>query len=235
MSQPNANHHANNSIAPQLNRLRAAVLGANDGIVSVAGVVVGVAGATSDQFAILAAGVAALVAGALSMAAGEYVSVSSQSDTEKVLLQREKNELRRHPQEGVEELAQAYRERGLSDATARQVALELSQRDPYTAHVDVELRLDPDALTSPWQAAVSSALAFLAGAIIPIIAILLPPPYVRVGATFAAVVLALGITGLLSAKAGGANPTRAALRVIIGGILAMTITYLCGRLVGINA
>lgn len=228
-SQP---HQPTDAVTANLNRLRAAVLGANDGIVSVAGVVVGVAGATNNQFAILAAGVAAVVAGALSMAAGEYVSVSSQRDTEKVLLQREKTELREHPEQGLAELARAYQRRGLSENTAKVVAQELTSHDAYAAHIDAELGLNPDNLTSPWQAAIASAVSFLAGAIIPIIAILLPPQGVRVPIAFAAVIIALGATGLLSAKAGGANPTRAAVRVIIGGAVAMLITYAAGRLVG---
>ncbi len=210
----------------KLNWLRASVLGANDGIVSVASIVVGVAGASSQSGFILTAGVPGLVAGALSMAVGEYVSVSTQRDTEKALLVKERYELQNNPQEEVAELVQIYTAKGLSEPTARMVAQEL------TAHVDAELGIDPNNLTNPWHAAFASAGAFLSGAIIPLVAIVLPPPSIRLFVTFAAVVVALALTGTVSAHVGGANKVRATVRVVAGGVVAMLVTYGIGKLVG---
>lgn len=217
----------------KLNWLRAAVLGANDGIVSVSAVVVGVAGASSSVGFILTAGVAALVAGALSMAVGEYVSVSAQRDTERALLEKERLELINSPQAELEELVTIYEKKGMSNATAVLVAKELTAHDAFAAHVDAELGIDPNNLTNPWHAAYASGAAFFCGAIIPIIAILLPFGTMRVPFTFLAVVVALIITGGLSAQAGGASKTRAIIRVVIGGVLAMTVTYAVGKLFGV--
>lgn len=218
----------------KLNWLRASVLGANDGIVSVAGVVVGVAGATDSSGAILTAGVAAIVAGALSMAAGEYVSVSSQKDTEKALLAKEKQELIDNPEEELQELIGLYQQKGLSRATATAVANELTEKDAFAAHVDIELGIDPDDLTNPWHAALASTLSFAAGAVIPLFSVIFSPATYRVPVTFIAVMLALIVTGTLSAHAGGAGKRRATIRVLIGGILAMVVTFGIGRLVGLS-
>ena len=166
------------------------------------------------------------------MAVGEYVSVSAQRDTEKALLEKERFELKHFPEAELEELAKIYQVKGLSESTARQVAKELSDRDAFAAHVEVELRLDPEDLTNPWHAAIASALAFFSGALIPLVAILLPPASIRIYVTFAAVVVALAVTGTLSAQAGGANKARATTRVIIGGLVAMAVTYGIGKLVG---
>ena len=220
------------SVGARLNWLRAGVLGANDGIVSVAGIVVGVAGATSNRGTILTAGVAGLVAGALSMAAGEYVSVSTQRDTERALLAKEARELVEMPEEELEELVQIYRDKGLSEGLARQVAVELTARDAFAAHVDAELGLDPDDLTNPWHAALASAVAFFCGALLPLLAVVLPGDSWRVPVTFVAVVLALVATGLLSASAGDASRRRAVWRNVMGGTLAMVVTYGVGQLVG---
>jgi VIT1/CCC1 family predicted Fe2+/Mn2+ transporter len=217
----------------KLNWLRAAVLGANDGIVSVAGIVVGVAGATNNSGAILTAGVAGIVAGALSMAAGEYVSVSSQRDTEKALLAKEKKELIDNPEQEQDELVGLYENKGLSHDTAAMVARELSAKDPFAAHVDIELGIDPNDLANPWHAALASTLAFSAGALIPLVSIIFAPEVIRVPVTFGSVIMALIITGTLSAYAGGAGKRRAIIRVLIGGILAMAVTYGIGRLVGL--
>jgi VIT1/CCC1 family predicted Fe2+/Mn2+ transporter len=219
-------------VAGRLNRLRAGVLGANDGIVSTAGLVIGVAGATTATGPILTAGIAGLVAGAVSMALGEYVSVSSQRDTERALLAKERGELAEFPEQEFEELTALYEAKGLSAGTARQVARELTDRDAFAAHVDVELHLDPDQLTSPWQAAGASAVAFTAGSLLPLAAILLPPPDARVAVTFGTVVATLAATGYLSARLGGARPGRAVLRLVLGGALAMAVTYGIGVLVG---
>ncbi|WP_280222660.1 VIT1/CCC1 transporter family protein [Nocardia neocaledoniensis] len=217
-------------LASRLNWLRAGVLGANDGIVSTAGLVVGVAATTNDGTTILAAGVAGLVAGAISMAAGEYVSVSTQRDSEKALLAKERRELADFPDYELAELTEIYEAKGLSPATARQVAEELTAHDAFTAHAEAELKLNPDELTNPWAAAGSSAIAFICGALLPLLAIVLPPAQWRVPVTFVAVVVALALTGSLSARLGGSRRGRAVLRVVVGGALAMAITYAIGTL-----
>jgi VIT1/CCC1 family predicted Fe2+/Mn2+ transporter len=229
-THPSEPHHG--EFGSRLNWLRAGVLGANDGIVSTAGIVVGVAAATVDRAPIFTAGIAALAAGALSMSVGEYVSVSTQRDSEKAMLKKERRELDTEPAAELDELAALYEAKGLTPATARTVAEELTDHDAFAAHVDVELRLDPDELTNPWQAAISSAISFTVGAILPLLAILLPPPTIRVPITFVAVLIALAITGWVSARLGGANPRRAIYRVVIGGALAMAITFGIGHLVG---
>ncbi|MEU4625698.1 VIT family protein [Actinoplanes sp. NPDC023801] len=233
VNHPGEPHDA--SIAGRLNWLRAGVLGANDGIVSTAGLVVGVAGATTATGPVLTAGVAGLVAGAVSMALGEYVSVSSQRDTEKALLDKERRELAEFPDQELDELAALYEGKGLSPGTARQVAVELTAKDAFAAHADAELHLTPDDLTSPWQAAAASAVAFTAGSLLPLLAILVPPAGVRVVVTFAVVVAALAGTGYLSARLGGAHPARAVLRLVCGGALAMAVTFGVGALVGTAA
>ena len=215
----------------KLNWLRASVLGANDGIVSIAGLVVGVAGATDSSSTILTAGIAGIVAGGISMASGEYVSVSSSRDTEKALLEKERNELRDFPNQEFQELVGIYESKGLSNATATAVASELTAHDDFAAHVDVELGIDPFNLTNPWHAAFASAGAFLVGAVMPLIAILLPPASLRVPVTFISVIAALALTGALSARAGGAPVRTAILRVVAGGAIAMMATYGIGKLV----
>jgi vacuolar iron transporter family protein len=219
-------------IGEKLNWLRAGVLGANDGIVSVAAVAVGVAGATTAVGPIATATTAALVGGAISMALGEYVSVSSQRDTEKALIEKERRELEEMPEEELAELTALYRERGLSEETAHRVAVELTEHDALAAHLEVELGIDPDELTNPWHAAISSAIAFTAGALLPLLAILLPPPEWRVPTTFVAVLLALVLTGTLSARLGDAGKRRAAARLVIGGALALAATWAIGALLG---
>lgn len=219
-------------VAQRLNWLRAGVLGANDGIVSVAAIVVGVAGATSATGPILTAGVAGLVGGAISMALGEYVSVSSQSDSERALIAKERAELRDMPEEELDELTALYRAKGLSETTARQVAVELTEHDALSAHLSIELNIDQEDVVSPWHAAAASAAAFTIGAILPMLAILLPPAAWRIPVTFVAVLLALAVTGALSATIGGSSRLRATLRVVIGGALALAVTYGVGSLLG---
>ncbi|MET3803263.1 VIT1/CCC1 family predicted Fe2+/Mn2+ transporter [Nakamurella sp. UYEF19] len=228
--QPDEPHAA--GLSSRLNWLRAGVLGANDGIVSTAGLVVGVAAATTASGPILTAGVAGLIAGAVSMALGEYVSVSTQRDTEKALLEKERRELAESPEEELAELAAMYEHKGLSSATAKLVAEELTEHDAFAAHVDIELNIDPDELTNPWQAAIASAISFSVGALLPLIAILLPPPSARIPVTFAAVLIALALTGTISAQLGGSRRHRAVVRILVGGALAMLITYGIGQLVG---
>lgn len=226
--------HSPNTVS-QLNKMRAAVLGANDGIVSIAGLVVGVAGATTDRKVILAAGLAGVFAGALSMAAGEYVSVSSQRDTEEALIAKEKYELENYPKEELAELEKIYQKKGLSPKTAGLVAKELTANDAHAAHLDAELAIDPHNLVNPWHAAIASALAFFAGSILPILAISLPPTNVRVIVTFVSVIIALCFTGALSAYVGRAPMGRAILRVTLGGAFAMVITYGIGHLIGASS
>ncbi|THV27273.1 VIT1/CCC1 transporter family protein [Glycomyces paridis] len=216
------------SLGNRLNWLRAGVLGANDGIVSTAGIVIGVAGATADRTAILVAGFAGLVAGALSMAGGEYTSVSTQRDTEASVVESERRELSEDPQGAEDELAQNLQDRGLSAATARAAARELSAADPLHAHAAVEFGLDPDELTNPWHAAISSFIAFTCGALLPLLAITLLPADVRVIGCALAVVAALALTGYTSARLGGAPPARATLRVIAVGAATMAVTYALG-------
>ncbi|MDL5350878.1 VIT family protein [Microbacterium sp. zg-YB36] len=217
-------------LAERLNWLRAGVLGANDGIVSVAAVVVGVAGATSDVSPVLTAGAAALIGGAISMALGEYVSVSSQRDTQRALIAKERRELWETPEEELDELAGLYRDKGLSDATAHQVAQELTAHDALAAHLDAELQITERGVVSPWNAAFASGLAFVIGSILPMAAILLPPAAWRVPTTFVAVLLALAITGAVAARIGGSSPARAMIRTVIGGALALAATFAVGTL-----
>lgn len=218
----------------KLNWLRAAVLGADDGIVSTAGLVVGVAGATSNQSVILTAGIAGIIAGAISMAAGEYVSVSSARDTEKALLEKEKYELKHYPEAELLELACIYEKKGLSKSTAMNVAKELSVKDAAAAHFDAELGIDPNNLTDPWHAAIASAASFFVGALIPLIAVILPSVSLRVPITFVSVLLALSITGILSARISGASVLKATSRVVIGGALAMIVTYSIGKIFAVS-
>ena len=225
-SQPAEPHLG--SVSSKLNWLRAGVLGANDGIVSTAGIVVGVAAASVARGPILTAGIAGLVAGAVSMALGEYVSVSTQRDTEQALLSKERRELRDDPTAELDELAALYEAKGLSAATARTVAEELTDHDPFAAHAEVELGIDPEELTNPWQAALSVTV----GALLPLIAILTPPTTWRIPVTVVAVLVALVITGAVSAGLGGAPKGRAVVRNVVGGGLALAITYAIGHLVG---
>lgn len=223
---------ANLGIGSKLNWLRASVLGAQDGVVSVASIIMGVAGADGSTGVIFTAGLAGMVAGALSMAAGEYVSVSTQRDTERALIEKEKRELRDMPEQELEELAAIYRAKGLSDNTAHAVARELTAHDALAAHAEVELKIDPDDLTNPWHAAFASASSFIVGAIIPLLAVVFAPSNIHITVMVIAVVIVLIITGVLSAYAGGASKSVATVRVVLGGALAMAITYGAGVLFG---
>ncbi len=225
--------HGTSHIA-KLNWLRAGVLGANDGIVSIAGLVLGVAGATSSRGIIFTAGIAGIIAGAISMAAGEYVSVSSSRDTEKALLEKERYELKHYPEAELEELAGIYERKGLTKETAHKVAEELSVHDAAAAHFDAELGIDPNNLTNPWHAAFASAGAFLIGAIIPLLSIVIPSETTRIPVAFISVVIALILNGVISAKVGNAKVLRATIRVVSGGVLAMVVTYTIGRLFGVS-
>lgn len=219
-------------LAERSNKIRAAVLGANDGIVSTSGLVFGVAGATTSTTAILTAGFAGLVAGALSMATGEYVSVSSQRDIESATVAREKRALAEHPQAELDDLAGLLSRRGLDDRLAREVAEELVNRDALGALTREEYGIEPGEYLNPWAAAMSSFLAFTAGALLPLIGMALVPETVRVPVTFAAMLVALVLSGYLSARLGGAAAGRSVLRNVAGGALAMAVTYAVGRLIG---
>ena len=224
--------HDHGDLGERSNKIRAAVLGANDGIVSIAGMVIGVAGANADTAAIATAGVAGLVAGALSMAVGEYVSVSSQRDTERAAVALETKELAEDPDGELRELAGLFEARGLSSATAMTVALELTERDALAAHSREELGIEPGQYANPWAAAISSCVSFTIGAALPLIAILTAPASIRLWVTALAVAIALFITGFLSARLVSAPLGGAILRNVGGGLLAMAVTYGIGHLLG---
>ncbi len=218
----------------KLNWLRAAVLGADDGIVSIAGLVVGVASATTSQGVILTAGLAGIVAGTISMAAGEYVSVSSSRDAEMALIDRERDKLNNNPREELKELAEIYEKKGLAKETALTAACELTVHDAAAAHFEAEYGIDPNHLTSPWHAALASAAAFLIGAVIPLTTIVVCSSSIRIPVTFISVIIALALTGVFSSKVGGANIMKAVVRVVLGGVIAMIVAYELGRLFQIS-
>lgn len=212
--------------------LRAAVLGANDGIVSTASLIVGVAAATTDRNTILIAGIAGMVAGAMSMAAGEYVSVSTQSDTEQADLETERLALEESPEAELEELAQIYEKRGVEIGLARQVATQLMEHDGLAAHARDELGISETVGTRPVQAALTSAATFSIGAILPLIALALTPVSHVIAAVSVASLVSLALLGAISARAGGAGIVRAATRVTLWGALAMGVTAVIGTLLG---
>jgi VIT1/CCC1 family predicted Fe2+/Mn2+ transporter len=232
---PNEHQHEPHAgpVAARLNWLRAGVLGANDGIISTAGLVIGVAAATTNTAEIATAGFAGLVAGAVSMALGEYVSVSSQRDTERALIEKERRELTTMPRAEHAELVLLLRRRGLSEGTSTLVADELTEGDALQAHLSLELGIDQQELANPWAAAGSSAIAFASGAVLPLVAILVPPAAVRIAVAFVAVIVALLVTGYVSAALGGAPKRTAVVRLVLGGALAMAVTFGIGQLLGV--
>ena len=215
--------------------LRAAVLGANDGIVSTASLVLGVAAAGADTQGILVAGVAGLVAGAMSMAAGEYVSVSSQADTERADLERESKELVANPVQEHAELTAIYVQRGLDEALASRVATQLTQRDPLAAHARDELGISDTLAAQPVQAALASAGTFAVGAALPLVAVLLLPTALLMGGLAASSLCFLALLGLLAARAGGSPLIPSVIRVTFWGALAMGLTAGVGALFGVAA
>lgn len=221
-----------NSMAAKLNWLRAGVLGANDGIVSTAGLVMGVAGATTDSSAILIAGVAGLVAGSISMAGGEYTSVSAQKDSEKAALAKERKELAEDPDGELLELSWFYQQKGLPVELANKVAKELTARDALKAHAEAELGIDSDQHASPGQAALASFVAFATGSLLPLLAVTGPWTSIRIPVTVIAVVMSLAITGYVGAKIGNAKSTSAIIRNVAVSLLTMGITYGIGLMVG---
>ncbi len=221
-------------IASKLNWLRAGVLGANDGIVSTAALIFGVAGAAVSHQAMLVSGVAAVAAGAMSMAVGEYISVSSQRDLEEAELEQERRELEEDPERELLQLERLLEERGISPELSKKVAHQLHQDDPLAAHARLELGLDPEAVTNPWHAAFASLLAFIVGGLVPLLSILLAPQDADIMVAGIAVVIALALTGFIGASLGGAPRLPAIARTVFGGILAMAITYGVGYLTGIQ-
>ena len=212
--------------------LRAAVLGADDGIVSTASLMIGVAASNAGSTAIAVAGLAGLAAGAMSMAAGEYVSVSSQRDTELADIRKEKRELDRSPELELNELTQIYVQRGLHPDLARQVAVQLHEVDPLGAHLRDELGISEDMTARPWQAALVSATTFTLGAAIPLLTLLISNNDTRIPFIAGSALVLLAITGAVGGRLGGAGVWRAATRVLVGGGLAMAATALVGELVG---
>lgn len=208
------------------------MLGANDGIVSIAALLVGVAAATQALEPLIIAGVAGLAAGAISMGLGEYVSVSSQRDSELSLIAKEKQELIDQPEVELVELATLYEHKGLSPATAKIVAQELTDHDPIRAHLEAELNILESHIVNPWAAALSSIVSFLAGALLPFLSVLLAAPDFRIAATVVASLIALGATGAAGAYLGGSRMLPAVIRVIIGGALALAVTWGIGTLLG---
>ena len=224
--------HVERHAVERIGWLRAAVLGANDGILSTASLIVGVAAAEATRGSVLIAGMAGLVAGAMSMAAGEYVSVSSQSDTEKADIARETRELRDDPQAELDELTGIYVERGLTSDLARQVATQLMAKDALGAHARDELHLSELTAARPVQAALTSAATFSVGAALPLLTVLLVPERVIAFAVPGASLLSLALLGAVGAAAGGAPVMKAVVRVVFWGALAMTVTAGIGRLFG---
>lgn len=224
--------HRENHLVKRVGWLRAAVLGANDGIVSTASLIVGVASATAASNEILIAGVAGMVAGAMSMAAGEYVSVSSQSDTERADLARERQELAEEPEAELEELTQIYVSRGVYYETAREVAIQLTKADALTTHAREELGISDITTARPIQAAFTSAATFTVGALMPLFMVLICPKPILIPAVSISSLVFLGLLGAIGAKAGGANSVRATARVMFWGALAMIITAAIGKVFG---
>jgi vacuolar iron transporter family protein len=212
--------------------LRAAVLGANDGIVSTTSLMIGVAAADGSNSAVAVAGLAGLVGGAMSMAAGEYVSVSSQRDTELADIRREQRELSTSPDLELAELTQIYVKRGIDPGLARQVALQLTASDPLDAHLRDELGMTGAVPARPWQAAAVSAVSFALGAIVPLLTLLFVSGDVRIAVLAVVALVVLAATGALGGRLGGAPMPRAAGRVLAGGAIAMALTAVIGDVVG---
>lgn len=227
-------NYLDNHFIHRSNWLRAAVLGANDGIISISSLAIGIAAASTTKEPIVLGTVAGLVAGALSMAAGEYVSVSSQTDTEKADIEREIKELREMPEEELAILAQIYERRGLKKETAMQVAIELTEKDALAAHVRDELGINEISQANPIQAAIASGASFTVGGVLPLLAILLLPIDGLVYWLYGFTIIFLVVLGIISAKTGGSVIRKAVIRIVIWGTLAMGLTAMVGYLFGVN-
>ena len=219
-------------ILSTLNWLRAGVLGANDGIVSTAAIIFGVAGASATHGTVMLAGIAAVAAGAMSMAVGEYVSVSTQRDLEKTELEREKIELARNPERQLAILVRLFEQRGVQPQVATEVARQMSEKDALSVHARAELGIDPENVTNPWAAALASMLSFLVGGAIPVAALLLSPRAIEIWVAGAAVLIAMALTGIISARLGRTPVVRSVVRNVAGGLLALAITYGVGKVAG---
>lgn len=234
MKKINIDNYLDNHYIHRSNWLRAAVLGANDGIISISSLAIGVAAASSTKEPIVLATVAGLVAGALSMAAGEYVSVSSQTDIEKADIEREILELREMPIEELNILAQIYEKRGLKRETARQVAIELTEKDALGAHIRDELGINEISQANPLQAALASGAAFTVGGILPLLVVFLAPVGGMEYWLYAFTIIFLITLGIISAKTGGSNISKAILRITVWGTIAMVLSALVGYLFGVS-
>jgi len=224
--------HKENHLVERIGWLRAAVLGANDGLISTSSLIVGVAAATAVPREIFVAGVAGLVAGAMSMAAGEYVSVSSQADTEEADMARERHELATQPEAELAELAAIYEQRGISPDLARQVAEQMMAKDAFEAHARDELGLSSHLMANPIQAALTSAATFASGALLPLAVALLSPTGTAAWTVSIACLLGLAALGAIGARTGGASIWKPTVRVVFWGAVAMAITALIGTLIG---
>jgi VIT1/CCC1 family predicted Fe2+/Mn2+ transporter len=219
-------------ILSTLNWLRAGVLGANDGIVSTAAIIFGVAAASATHATVMLAGIAAVAAGAMSMAAGEYVSVSTQRDLEVAELGRQKSDLARDPERELNILTRLFEQRGVEPKLAAEVAREMSDKDAVAVHARAELGIDPDNVTSPWAAAIASMVSFTVGGSIPIVAMLVSARAIEIEVAGAAVVVAMALTGFVSARLGRTPVLRSVVRNVAGGMLAIAITYGVGKIAG---
>ncbi|WP_166423673.1 VIT family protein [Paraglaciecola sp. 20A4] len=226
------NEHTRSSLVTRLSWLRAGVLGANDGLISTAGLVVGVAAASANIQDITTAGIAGLSAGAISMALGEFVSVSTQRDTETALIAKKRHLLKAHPDEGREWIASFLRERGVSVKTTSLVIEEFSDKEVFRALLRHGFGINEQEVVNPWVAAGTSMLSFSIGAALPVIAMLISPADIRISVTFVGVLVGLGLTGGLSAYLGQSSKRSAVIRLLVGGALAMAITYGIGQMLG---
>jgi VIT1/CCC1 family predicted Fe2+/Mn2+ transporter len=215
-----------------LNWLRAGVLGANDGIVSTAAIIFGIAGASATHATLMLAGIAAVAAGAMSMAVGEYVSVSTQRDLEDAALARQKADLARDPAGELAILARLFEQRGVESNLAAEVAKAMSDKDALSVHARAELGIDPENVTNPWAAAAASMFSFILGGAIPIAAMLLSPRSIEIAVAGVAVLIAMALTGFLSARLGRTPVWRSVARNVAGGLLALAITYGVGKIAG---
>ena len=234
MSEHHENHHEENHRIHRSGGLRAAVLGANDGIVSVASIIVGVSAAGTSTSGIMLAGTAGLVAGACAMAAGEYVSVKSQEDTERADLAMEAEALKKYPEEEMQELAAIYKKRGLDDALALEVAKQMTAHNALEAHARDEIGITDELSANPIQAAFWSALAFVVGGIIPVLSVALIPNDLLLYGVPLLVIILLAVLGATASFIGGASPLRGAIRVCFWGVLAMLLTALVGNLFDVS-
>ncbi len=226
--------HNEHHLSHRSNWLRAGVLGANDGLISTASLMTGMVAAQPEFHTLLLTGASALVGGAISMAAGEYVSVYSQADTEKADMEMEKRELEIHPEEELDELTTIYEERGLTPELAREVAIQLTAHNALDAHMRDEIGISEESFANPLQAALSSAAAFAMGAAIPLLVILIAPINILLATLIFSTLFGLGLLGYISAKLGGAPPRPAIIRIVIWGAIAVGITGLIGKLVGVT-